>query len=356
MVDAAGGFDEDEEEYRSVHKDAFSFETDVALLRKEVRRVSALYGVSGTSVTMSTVNAVPDVLLHHLPKIDNINRAIPQPLLDVIQQWHAAHTFCRIKARSLTWPAESPWDPTEWRSALRDAIDDKKAERSMRGPKRTRPTSETKRPAKRTASTAPDTFTTLTLFKDKSCSHYQAGEKSVFTVNITASPRNGTIKLQIITPGHEQTVDYKYGDCVWSYNNICDSSMREDYNFKRITSKCVHVDRGTKRYSFGEFAANIFKLKYNEPPKAADAARAVKNSNDLDVIAAQLAIDPTSVNSFINVIEAVPDTIVPSTMVFAALNSAHERTHVADEVLRARINALLQKFSKQTELRVANSL
>ena len=108
-----------------------------------------------------------------------------------------------------------------------------------------------------------------------------------------------------------------------------------------------------KHLTVREFAMKKLSVYSVSLPNTSTAKRAVQSTADLDLLATNLAADPTRIRTFLDALGAVPDHVVPRNAIFDALNAAHAKVAVTDVPLRKRIDALVVALSKPTPERMA---
>ena len=389
----------------AVRAAARTFESDVAALRAEVRRIMLLFGETETRVRMNTSNAVPDVELRWerdfggdpqcVPAVPDVGPDgsesterihVPTMLRDTMRNWHAEHPFCRVVFRYVpyVWSPTAPFDPAEWHAALRAVVASKRracavaktaanaanaAANAAKADKVAAKTAGGKRPvatkadppAKRAArKAAPDACETVTL------THWYSTQNQVqVVVKITTSPSRGTVCLDVLSPGREQTKEYAVGDCVWTIPFECSFRATFPVSLERVTAKRLFVYQETRDFGAktlvhdaGSFAAKVLGMKYlcGKRPAARAAKHAVQSATDLDVLATALVGAPERIHAFLDILDSVPEHVVPSETVFAALHAAHVRAPATDATLHERIKALVETLSKPSTERIAASM
>ena len=372
----------------AVHAAARTFESDVATLRAEVRRILLLFGETDVRVRMNTSNAVPDVCLYWerdfrgdpqcvpaAPDVGTKRIHVPAMLRDTVRAWHADHPFCRVVFCYVpyVWPPTAPWDPAEWHAALRAVLAAKrhactvaktaaKAAAKTAGGKRTVAT-EADPPAKRAArKAAPDACETVTLTDRYSNQHQIEALGKEVVVKITTSPSRGMVCLDVLSPGREQTKEYAVGDYVWTDCLERALDCTSPVSLARVTAKRLFVSQNpvcgatTLVHDVGSFAAKVLNMAYHKPPGACTAEHVVRSATDLDVLATALADAPERIHAFLDILDAVPEHVVPSETVFAALHAAHVRALATDAALHERIEALVEALSKPSTERIAASM
>jgi len=364
---------------------ARSFERDVGDLRVDLNRMATLMSHESISVCMMGKRNVPEVQL----RTGRAKEMQKDPnYLGILRPWHAAHPWCRVHFCVYdgdVWDAITPFPREHWHAAFETASREKRvAENAARRAKvkqerlarKAKVEKANRERAVRLEAGLPPVAPKpepKSLRKPKAdpdhCEHFMFlknlhGPPVYLDVKADTSPTNCTIRLEVLTPGHERVRVFKKGDCVDSKQTGSFRHMTADTRISHITRKTVHfyIDGYLyypnhppkwKHLTVREFAREKLSVYPATLPNTSTAKRAVQSTADLDLLATNLVTDPTRIRTFLDALGAVPDHVVPSNAIFDALNAAHAKVAVTDVPLRKRIDALIVALSKPSPERMA---
>ena len=384
----------DDCDHEKMKRDAFTLDTSVDELRRELNRLARLHGWKTVRVFSVKSNSVPSVTLWDLTYVempestpasvcDSVENVMP-PMLTAIKAWHAAHPFVRIVFGHVphVLNAPQPWPVVEWRNMLKAACDAKKEAKEekqrVEKSKRKQPTKASPAKKKKHKVSAPptrnvDAFELMALQPTSNGKYFVVRTGKMLTVEVDVHPIGGTITMRIVNPGYEREVRYALNDFPVRnlVKNVVDgggeyqrvhllgSMVNAVYSFESTQWFCgqyyiLHFDKRSitfakrgdrhEKMPIMEFAAGQLGLYYETSVTNGASLDVIRTVEDLEAFINSLSTRPLV--KALKVLENLDNGIVVPEALFDKLNEAYNESTESNDDLKTRLQICIEKLSK----------